>query len=343
MSLGIADSPVGRARANTVKIQIETDFVHGYYDPSLKRYRPKTIGKNPTSLTTVELFDRFAQHQQKDKGLTQSTIDTKYWPVQRMLQKYLDLPAADVDKRRVDAFAVVCDETLQPGTAKARISLLTSAWEWAKDKYEVDESNPWKGIARRFRSQPVQSAAAFTKSEVERIIIGFWRSPYYQHYADYVVFLFGMGCRLGEASGLKWKHVSPDGRSVWFGESYSRGVQGSTKTKRSRTVVMSESIAAMLTAKKERLNPQPEDRVFTTLKGMPIHDHNFRSRAWKAVLSAVEVEYRKPYTTRKTAISHALANGANYIAVAEAAGHDPQTMHKYYASSINKQGVFIEF
>ncbi|MBW4532452.1 MAG: hypothetical protein KME09_00790 [Pleurocapsa minor HA4230-MV1] len=35
--------------------------------------------------------------------------------------------------------------------------------------------------------------------------------------------------------------------------------------------------------------------VFTSCKGNPIDDHNFRNRAWKSVLAKVGVEYRKPY------------------------------------------------
>jgi integrase len=76
---------------------------------------------------------------------------------------------------------------------------------------------------------------------------------------------------------------------------------------------------------------------------LPICDRMFNRRAWKTVLAAVGIPYRKPYTTRKTAISHALANGANYIDVAAAAGHDPQTMHKHYAEAIQKGSVFVSF
>ncbi len=44
----------------------------------------------------------------------------------------------------------------------------------------------------------------------------------------------------------------------------------------------------------------PDKSVFTSSKGNPIDDHNFRNRAWKSVLSRVGVEYRKPYNTRHT-------------------------------------------
>ena len=344
ISAAVEDSTTGRAYANTIKCQIENDVKYGYYDKSLLKYKPRTIRKNPTEITTVELFDRFTRHQLKHKGLSKNSIDTRYKFLQRMLEKHLNIQAADVDKRRVEAFVVVCEDTLKPDTAKQRIWLLKSAWDWGKDRYQLADENPWVGIAERFRSVPVQPHAAFSAVEVKRIIQGFRDSPYYAYCTDYVVFRFGMGTRPGEASGLKWKHISADFRSVWIGESYSRGTTGSTKTKKARTVNLSASVSKMLQARKERLDPKSDDElVFTTCTGLPIDDRNFRRRAWTTVLAQLGIPYRKPYTTRKTAASHAIDAGANYLEVAQALGHDPQTMHRHYAESIQKGSVFVSF
>ncbi len=332
----VEDSSTGRAHTQTIKCQIENDFKYGYYDPTLLKYKPRTIGKNPTEITTVELFDLFTQHKQKHgRKLSQQSIDTRYKYLGRMLEKHLNIQAANVDKRRVDAFCSICEDTLKPDTAKQRIWLLESAWDWGKDKYQLPKENPWAGIAEQFQSVPVQPCAAFSKEEVQQIIQGFKDSRYYSHYANYVVFRFGVGTRTAEASRLKWKHISQDYRSVWI---------ESTKTKKARTVVMPASIATMLKARKEKINPKSDDElVFTTPTGLAMNDRDFNRRAWKTVLAQKGIPYRKPYTTRKTAISHALVNGANYIEVAAAAGHNPQTMHKYYAESIQKGSVFLDF
>jgi integrase len=344
LALGVDDSTTGRAFAATVKDRIENDAKHGYYDPTLLKYRPRTLGKNPTEITTVELFDRFTQHQTKTKGLSKNSIDTRYKYIQRMLEKCLNIRASDVDRRRAEAFVEAGCKSLKPNTAKERIRLLKSAWDWGRGKYQLPDENPWQGIAERFKNVPSQPHAVFTQSEVTQIIQAFRHSRYYSHYADYVAFRFGMGTRPGEASALKWKHVSPDFRSVWIGESFSRGTTGSTKTKKARTVVMPDSIASMLRNRKELLKPQSDDElVFPSPTGLPICDRGFNRRAWRSVLAELGIPYRKPYTTRKTAISHALAHGANYIDVAAAAGHDPQTMHKHYAESIQRGSVFVPF
>ncbi len=342
LALGVDDSTTGRAFAATIKDRIENDAKHDYYDASLLKYRPLTIGKNASEITTVELFDRFTQHQFKSEGLAKSSIKSRYEPLKRMLEKHLNIQAASVDKRRAVNFADICGDTLTPGTAKARIMLLKSAWDWGTGRYQLADENPWVGIATRFKSIPVQPVAAFTLDEARRIIEGFRNSRYYSHYADFVAFRLGMGTRGGEASALKWKHLSIDLDSVWIGESFSRGVTGSTKTKKARTVPLSQSVANMLQSRRARLKPVSNDElVFKSPEGLPIDDRNFCRRAWKTVLAEVGVPYRRPYTTRKTAITLSLKNGNSYLEVAAACGHDPNTMHKHYSDVIQEQSVFV--
>jgi integrase len=196
-----------------------------------------------------------------------------------------------VDKRRAVSFADVCADTLTPGTAKARIMLLKSAWDWGRGRYQLADENPWVGIATRFKSIPVQPVAAFTKDEAKKIIEGFRNSRYYAHYADFVVWRLNMATRGGEASALKWKHLSADFSSVWIGESLSRGVTGTTKTKKARTVPLNPAVANMLQARRDRLNPLSDDElVFKSPEGLPIDDRNFCRRAWKTVLAEVGVK-----------------------------------------------------
>jgi integrase len=107
---------------------------------------------------------------------------------------------------------------------------------------------------------------------------------------------------------------------------------------------MPDAIATMLKDRKQQLNPQSDDElVFKSPTGLAICDRMFNRRAWKTVLAEVGVKYRKPYTTRKTAITLSLKSGASYIEVAAAAGHDPQTMHKYYSDVIQDRSVFVSF
>jgi integrase len=333
LALGVEDSTTGRAFASTIKDRIENDAKHGYYDPTLVKYRPKTIGENPTEITTVELFDRFTQHQAKHEGLSKASIDTRYKYLKVMLEKHLNIPASDIDRRSVDGFVLVCRK-IKPDTAKQRIWLLKAAWDWGRGKFQLPDLNPWEGIAERFKSVPVQPIPAFSKDEVKKILNGFRNSPHYANYLDYVRFRLSMATRPQEVRDLIWKQIAADFGSVWF---------SSNKTKKGRTVPLDPSIASMLSNRRDKLNPAADDEfVFTSREGLPIDNSNFR-RLWKIVLAEVGVPYRKPYTTRKTSVRHSLLNGGNYIEVAAAAGHDPHTMHKYYGDAIQQNSVLVSF
>jgi integrase len=346
MAIGLPDTLPARALAEKTKAEIEWDWHIKQYDPTLLKYKPRTIGSNATEISVPELFDRFTKFQAKDRKLSQSSIDIRYKPLKRMLEKHLSIPANEVGKRQVERFADVCDNTLIVGTAKARFWLLASCWDWAKGHYHIAEVNPFRGYNRRFQStEPWQKPKPFTTEEIEKILSGFRVNAYYSHYRDYVVFLLGVGCRIGEAAGLRWQHVADDCSSVHFCRSITRGHEGQTKTKQERTVHLSPAIIAMLKARKTLQQPQPNNLVFPTPNGLPINDRNFRRSAWKKVLKAVGVTYRKPYTCRSTAASHALANKEDYVSVAKALGHSARVLHDNYAEVIESRSVIntLEF
>jgi integrase len=333
LALGLDDGNTGRGEAARVKARIENDAANGYYDPTLVKYLPQKKRQQVTGITTVELFDRFTQYQQKHQGLSKASIDTRYKYLKVMLEKHLNIPAANVDRGAIDGFVLVCRK-IKPDTAKQRVWLLQAAWDWGREKFQLPDVNPWIGVADRFKSVPVQPVPAFSKDEVKKILDGFRNSPHYSNYFDYVRFRLSMATRPQEVRDLKWKHLSADFGSVWF---------SSNKTKKGRTVQLDPSIASMLSNRKEQLSPASDDElVFTSREGLPIDNGNFR-RLWRIVLAEVGVSYRKPYVTRKTSVRWSLLEGGNYIEVAAAAGHDPHTMHKYYGDAIQQHSVLKSF
>jgi len=191
-------------------------------------------------------------------------------------------------------------------------------------------------MTKRIKPAPKQPSKPFSKEEMGEIIQAFRSDRYYHYYADYVEFLFGTGCRTGEAIGLKWKHVSDDCSTVWIGESLSRGERRSTKNNRSRTIALTPKLQAMLLAKRPA-DFDREELVFTAPRRGAIDDGNFRNRAWKTVLTRLEIDYRKPYTTRHTLVSHALDLGMNPVMVAQLTGHDVQVLFKNYAGNVNSR------
>ena len=347
MATGIrADITGAKALAQKIATRIELDFLQrdeGRYDETLLRYKPRILGKSATEISAPELFDRFTKHQAKAKGLAQSGINSRYIALRKMLEKVLDVSANTVGEREAERFADVCADTLQSDTAKARIWLLASCWDWAKGKYHVTEENPFRGLSNRFRSQPKKPKRPFSVAEVRAILDGFRSSQYYAHYADHAAFLLGVGSRPGEAAGLWWENVATDFTKVYICQSFSRGVVGDTKTKESRTVNLSPSIIAMLKRRMKDQKPKPSDLVFFTPNGLPIDDRNFRRRAWTKVLKAAGVNYRSPYTSRGTAASHAIASNQDHVSVAKALGNSPKVLYDHYVDIIESRPVFVDF
>ena len=218
---------------------------------------------------------------------------------------------------------------------KQSIVWLSACWQWGIEQ-EIVESNPWKPLIKRVKVPPKQMPKPFTSEEIKAITQGFEQDRYYSHYAGFVEFLFGTGCRTGEAICLCWKHLNEDCSTVWIGESLSRGIRKATKTNRARTITLTDRLRSLLLLMKSK-NVDLDRSVFTSPKGNPIDNHNFRNRAWKSVLSKVGVEYRKPYNTSHTLISHALNQGMNPIEVAQLTGHDVQTLYENYAGNVNSR------
>jgi integrase len=342
LTLGLPDTKVNRVFAQQKAAQIELDIVSGNFDPTLAKYKPQSAKPKPSTPGSVCcLFEQFTQEQIKDKGLHKGSL-CRYAATRKHLERYFKDKRMDaIDDASARGFVDYLKKKVALRTAKDYLILVQALWKWAMEKHGL-KHNPWTSLVAGVKPPRKQKVKPFAIAEVQAIQAGFRADPHYCHYADFVTFLFGTGCRFGEAVALQWKHLADDFSTVWIGESVSRGVRKTTKTGKDRTINLTPKIKAMLKARKPK-NCHAEDLVFPAPQGSYINDHTFRRRAWKTILAKLEITYRKPYATRHTAISQALANGANPLAVAEETGHDAETLFKWYASVIAPQAVMVEF
>jgi integrase len=331
MSCGVSATPTGKAIAKQKAAQIEIDISAGYFDHTLLKYKPRTLGKTATEISAVELFERYAQAMKRDKALTRNGYQKYTALLSHLKQCFEDVGAVDVGDHRAGDFSAYLLERMVGQTAKQYLFLLRACWDWAQGKYHVT-GNPWADSAGKVKSQPSKRVKPFSETEVKAILAGFESSAVYRHYAPMVRFLFATGVRPGEAFAIRWGSVADDFSYVVIREAVSRGEhRGCTKTGKSRLIHLGSGIAQMLGDRHAQQQPKPESLVFPSPKGKPLDDHNFNRRAWKAVLESVGVEYRSPYTVRHSSASHALVRGSCPIALAEQMGHDPQVLLKIYA------------
>jgi integrase len=326
--LGLPDGKLNRTVAAGKARTIEGDMATDNFDLTLAKYKPEHQAKS--QIKVAELFEKFIQH--KSKQVYKQTL-VKYDALMGHIKQFFrDKLVASVEEIDAERFKDTLAKTLAPGTLQERITLMRACWNWAI-KQKLVELNPWSAVLETLRVPPRQKAKPFNREEIAKIMSGFKDDRYYAHYADYVEFLLSTGCRTGEAIGLRWVHLNDDASVVWIGESLSRGHRKEVKTNRARFVSLTPRLQALLVARKPG-GAKPDDLVFPTPKGHAIDDHNFRNRAWKSVLTKMGVDYRKPYTTRSTLISHALDMGMNPAMIAEMTGHDIQTLFRHYAGNV---------
>jgi integrase len=332
LSLELEDTPLARKVAEAKANLIEADIISGNFDSSLEKYKPESQKKS--SLKVKELVASFLKH--KEKQVSKRTME-KYRAFGGHLQQFFatrsvgDMDEAQAEKFRLDLMS----KDLEPSTVRTILGFAQSCWEWAIAKQLVTDS-PWAATQKLVKVPPKQKPKPFTKEEIQAIVQGFRGHRYYSHYSEFVEFRLDTGCRIAEAAGLKFKHISQDGTQVWIGETYSRGEWKPTKTNEARWVNLPKR-ARQIVAQRMQQEHQPGNVIFPGPRGVPIDDHTFSQRIWKAILAEVGVEFRVFYNTRHTVISQALEAGMSPTAIADQTGHRVETLLKHYAGNVQNR------
>ncbi len=334
-ALGLPDTPANRKAAQRIASEIERDIAYNNFDETLKRYSLDTRAASGVRISPAELFAAFSEY--KSQYVKAKTL-ASYNSVKAALELYFQSsPARSVTPEDAESFIRwYTTSGLDPRVQRERVRLIQSSWDWAISKHPGIETNPWLDKPSLIQVPPKQRPKPFTREEIAAILKAFECDPQYSYYTLYVTFLFGTGCRPSEAIGLRWGHISDDCSTVWIGETLTRGVRGSTKTNRERTITLTPRLQRMFQQRRPaKLDPQA--LIFTGPRGAPLRDNDFRDRAWKTILERLGIVYRKPYTTRSSLISHALDMGHSPIEISQLTGHDVEVLYRHYTGHVNSK------
>jgi integrase len=148
---------------------------------------------------------------------------------------------------------------------------------------------------------------------------------------DYELFirlLAYTGLRWGEATALQVQRVDLMRRrlevvrnAIDLGREIT---YGTPKTHQHRSVPITRSLVDQLAT--HMAGSSPEDLVFTSSRGAPLRNHNFRSRVFSPAAVAIGVPQMTPHDLRHTAASLAVQAGANVKAVQRMLGHASAAM-----------------
>lgn len=332
LTLELDDDPVNRAQAQLKAQLIQRDIESGHFDATLNKYRPNLSANDDRGVS--ELFEQFLQY--KKLTLRKTSLE-KYEALRKHVEQFFgNKPVDQITPNRCGEFRDWLLKRQKPLTAYERLGMLAACFEWAK------LPNPCKTVLDAFEVPPQQEPEPFTREEVRRIIQAFISDPEYSFYSDLVQWLFGVGCRFGEAAALQWKHLNHNCSEVWIGEAIGRDkARKSTKNRKVRRFELAPHLQQML-LNRRATNYNPEDLVFPSRRaGRAISDRTFSDRAWGLMLQKAGVAYRKPYSTRHTFVSHSLMAGQNPLEVCEITGHTKETMFEFYARFAGKAAVRV--
>uniref|UniRef100_B8HWH2 Integrase family protein n=1 Tax=Cyanothece sp. (strain PCC 7425 / ATCC 29141) TaxID=395961 RepID=B8HWH2_CYAP4 len=329
---------------------IYQDCLAGVFDDSLQRYQSWLKGEAPVAQADLTAMAAASQPQPSATSPAGSTkrAQTTSVSLEKLLIQRIERNRTAVDEGLLGILRVFGPVRNQKEARsflrwmEQERGLAPSSIDRYLDVLKVVKRDWFMDIKIRVPEKPIRP---FSTDEVQKILAAFKRSRYYRHYYDFVVAMFETGCRPSELIGLRWRDVDFKGQRLAVFESLGRHEGKShirkrkpTKTCQGRYVPLSSTLEAMLNNKKGQ-QTNADALVFTAPKGGPLRDHDFNRRAWHRCLEDAGVEYRPPYNSRHTFISHALGVGVNPIELSSIAGHNVRTMFEKYVGLVRRPEI----
>ncbi len=198
----------------------------------------------------------------KEKGTKKATMD-RYRPVSRIFLSSLGRkaqgPLSSVTPSDIQAYADLrLAQKVSPQTVRIDIKILTDAFKRALVAGEI-EKNP--ALLVDVPDSASEEKKPFTVAEVgsllEKARGGEWETL--------ILLAFYTGCRLGDASRMKWENVNLEERLLsWVPEKTNR------KRKAAHVVPIPEALVEHLTKLNERQKPAKSAFLSPVLSGMQV-------------------------------------------------------------------------
>jgi integrase len=321
-------------KARNILRRMEFDWEQGQFDATLQSYKlknrvqfakvepytSKQVGKSNTKLLT--LWDKWVE----SLNLPLRTLNDHYHCCRVMVAK------ANSSWNDTSWFV---QSDLAASTWNTRRRFIKSCITWALAEGLIEGKNPWNGLKSRKVSRT--GANPLTKAETQLIIQSFEDNRFcalsspckHSYYLPYLKFLLHTAARPGEVIALQWKHIDFENNLIEISEAMGKDLEASpyatrkirkeTKTGETRYLPISPALKELLLGYKP-VDARPDSLVFTGARGKSVLDIRAFREVWKKVLDGLGLEYRKPYQTRHTALSH-IAQNHGLLAAAQVAGH----------------------
>lgn len=350
ISTGLKDTKRNREIVRSRRDAIQTDISLGRFDHTLDSYQFHPAGKENKIQTSkkikhqyniLELWNKFTDFQETQ--LEQTTILDKYVYISKYCQR---LPTLSLDKASEIRDYLVKNNS--QFSAKLILDYFNGCCRWAVDSRLIND-NPFATLTLAKPKTKVKDddCRAFTLEERDIIINAFENHGLYSHYAAIIKFLFWTGCRPGEAFALTWNDISDDCCKISINKSCNKyKILKSTKNNRKRifpTQQGSKLQELLLSLRDENTTglifrsrtglPMTSDLLKPAWTGYTCKQYGKLYRYTGVVKELAEqgiIPYLKPYSTRHTFATWAIAQGVSVDKVALWIGDTVETVLRFY-------------
>ncbi|MBD2519694.1 tyrosine-type recombinase/integrase [Nostoc sp. FACHB-973] len=349
ISTGLNDSKRNRDIVRLKRDAIATDISLNRFDSTLESYQfrpaiiepPIATKKLKYDYNLLELWNKFTDFQETQ--LEQTTILSRYVYIRRYCKR---LPTLLLEEAPTIRDWLV--KYSSSYNARLMLDYFDYCCRWAIDSRLIDD-NPFEKLTLSKPRAKVQEDdyRAFTLEQRDIIIDAFESHTLYSNYASLIKFLFWTGCRPGEAFALSWNDISADCCRISFNKSCNKyKILKSTKNNRKRifpTVKGSKLQELLLKLRADKKS----ELIFQSKSGLPITSDLFKP-AWTGYSSKKGgttyhyigvvrelakqglVPYLKPYATRHTFATWAIAQNVSVEKVALWIGDTVETVLRFY-------------
>ncbi len=351
IATGLEDNARNRELVRLRRDAIAQDITLERFDYSLNSYQlqptrnavTQPINTESYKYNLLELWTKFTEF--KKAILEPTTILSNYKCTERYIKK---LPSKSLDKA-----PLIRDWLLKNSTHYMTWELLVRFSEccnWAMNSGLIT-NNPFENlkIKKPKKKSTDETYQAYTLEQREIIIKAFENHRLHNHYAPLVKFLFWTGTRLGEAFALTWGDIQGNCTRITINKSCNLyGIKKGTKNGKKRVFPTAKGSKLQLMLLELQPPPNaynPNELIFKSKTGRPISNnilHDFWSgthtdnsvRFYPGVVRELaalgKVPYLKPYTTRHTFATWAIASGITPDRVALWIGDEVTTVLRYY-------------
>ena len=148
-------------------------------------------------------------------------------------------------------------------------------------------------------------------------------------FAPHLTALFYTGARRSEICRLLWRDITFQG-----GEPVKivfRSKKGKKAKERERHVPVHPVLVPYIKALRMLRKPKPDQHVFLTSTGQPLHTPASINKAFDKVLAKAELEHLTPHDARRTFASGLLEKDVPELVITDMLGHIDKRMLKVYA------------